>query len=63
MYTPISGLCLLGSCISAIASVGCVFELSSGNPELGTAVTGTILAIAVPLTAVLFAVAVRNSEA
>jgi hypothetical protein len=62
MYTPISGLCLLGSCISAIASIGCIFELTSGNPELGTLVTGAILAIAVPLTAILFVVAVRNAE-
>jgi hypothetical protein len=62
MYTPKSGLCLLGSSISAIASVGSVFELTSGHPELGTVVTGSILAIAVPLTAILFVVAVRSSE-
>lgn len=62
IYTPKSGLCLLGSCVSAIASIGSIFELTSGHPELGTVVTGTILAIAVPLTAILFVVAVKSSE-
>jgi hypothetical protein len=62
IYTPKTGACLLGACISAIASVGSVFELSSGNPELGTTTTTIILAITVPLTAFLFLTAVRSSE-
>ncbi|MEN9565736.1 MAG: hypothetical protein RLZZ69_932, partial [Cyanobacteriota bacterium] len=31
--TPKSGVCLLLCCITAIAAVGSVFELSSGTPE------------------------------
>lgn len=62
IYTPKSGFCLLGSCICAIASIGSVFELTSGNPELGTVVTGSILAIAAPLTAILFIIAVKSAE-
>jgi hypothetical protein len=62
-YTPLSGLCLLGACISAIAAVGSVFELSSGTPELGTTITSGILAIAIPLCAGLFYIAVQSSNA
>jgi hypothetical protein len=61
--TPKSGICLLLCCISAIAGVGSVFELSSGNPELGNLVTGLILATSIPLTAVLFWVAVQDTKA
>ncbi|MFM6452168.1 MAG: hypothetical protein ACKPH7_10205, partial [Planktothrix sp.] len=32
--TPKSMVLLLGSCIAAIAAVGSVFELSSGDPQL-----------------------------
>jgi hypothetical protein len=62
MYTPLTGICLLGASISAIAAVGSVFELSSGTPELGVAVTGCILAAAIPLTGILFFTAVKNSR-
>jgi hypothetical protein len=62
MYTPKSGICLLGASISAIAAVGSVFELTSGAPELGTMVTGAILAATVPLTAILFFVAVKSAS-
>jgi hypothetical protein len=62
MYTPLTGICLLGASISAIAAVGSVFELSSGAPELGAAVTGSILAASIPLTVVLFLTAVKNSK-
>jgi hypothetical protein len=63
MYTPVSGFCLLGSCISAIAAVGCVFELSSGDPQLGATVTTAILIFAVPLTAIFLYAAVRDANA
>jgi hypothetical protein len=63
MMTPKSGLFLLGSCITAIAAVGSIFELSSGNPELGSLVTGSILAASVPLTGIFFYVAVRIAKA
>jgi hypothetical protein len=62
MYTPKTGFCLLGSSISAIAAIGSVFELSSGNPELGMAVTGSILAATIPLTVVLFMTAVKSAS-
>ncbi|NJL09198.1 MAG: hypothetical protein HC908_00095 [Calothrix sp. SM1_7_51] len=61
--TPKSGLFLLGSCITAIAAVGCVFELSSGQPDLGTQTTAIILALSVPLTALFFIAAVRDARA
>jgi hypothetical protein len=62
-YTPLGSICLLGACITAIAAVGSVFELSSGTPEYGTAITGTILALSIPITVGLFYVAVRSTNA
>ena len=62
-YTPLGSICLLGACITAIAAVGSVFELASGQPDYGTTLTGTILAISVPLTVGLFYVAVRSTNA
>jgi hypothetical protein len=61
--TPKSGVFLLGCCLTAIASVGSIFELSSGNPELGTTTTGLILAACIPLTGVFFWLAVRDTKA
>lgn len=61
MYTPKTGFCLLGASISAIAAVGSVFEISSGTPDLGMAVTGSILAATIPLTVILFVTAVKSS--
>ncbi|MBC6436359.1 hypothetical protein FM036_46635 [Nostoc sp. HG1] len=61
--TPKSGILLAGSCITAIAAVGSVFELSSGEPELGSLVTGIILAFSIPLTIVCFLVAVQDTRA
>ncbi len=62
-YTPLGSICLLGACITAIAAVGSVFELASGQPDYGTTLTGTILAVSVPLTVGLFYVAVRSTNA
>ena len=53
---------LLGSCIAAIASVGSVFELSSGNPELGSLTTSVILALSIPLSVFLFFAAVKDAQ-
>jgi hypothetical protein len=61
--TPKSGILLAGSCITAIAAVGSVFELSSGEPELGGLVTGVILALSIPLTIVCFLAAVQDTKA
>jgi hypothetical protein len=61
--TPKSGLFLGGSCIAAIAAVGSIFELTSGEPDLGMSITGAILAISVPLTVLLFYAAIRDAKA
>lgn len=61
--TPKSGLLLMGSCITAIAAVGSIFELSSGTPGLGTTVTGIILTASIPLTGLFFWAAVRDTRA
>ncbi|NES81763.1 MAG: hypothetical protein F6K10_10350 [Moorea sp. SIO2B7] len=61
--TPKSGVLLMGSCIAAIAAVGSVFELSYGNPELGSLTTGLILAGSIPLTGILFWAAVVDTRA
>ncbi len=61
--TPKSGVLLLVSCITAIAGVGSVFELSSGNPELGQLITTVILIASIPLTALTFWAAVVDTKA
>ena len=61
--TPKSGVLLLLSCIAAIAGVGCVFEISSGEPDLGNTTTGLILAASLPLTALFFWAAVKDTRA
>jgi hypothetical protein len=62
-YTPLGSICLLLSCIAAIAAVGCVFELFSGAPDYGTSITTSILAASVPLCIGLFYAAVRSTNA
>ncbi|MBE9119373.1 hypothetical protein IQ269_00765 [Tychonema sp. LEGE 07199] len=61
--TPKSGLLLALSCITAIAAVGSIFELSSGDAQLGNVVTGIILALSVPLTGIFFYAAVQDARA
>lgn len=61
--TPKSGVFLMGSCVTAIAAVGSVFELSSGQPELGNLATGIILAASVPATVFFFIAAVKDTRA
>ncbi len=61
--TPKSGIFLGLCCITAIAGVGSVFELSSGEPELGSTITGMILAVSIPLTGLLFWAAVKDTRA
>ncbi|WRH67698.1 MAG: hypothetical protein RSE13_04910 [Planktothrix sp. GU0601_MAG3] len=60
--TPKSMVFLLGSCVAAIASVGSVFELSSGNPQLGGLTTSVILALSIPLGVFLFFAAVKDAQ-
>jgi len=55
---------LLGAaCLSAIAAVGCVFELSSGDPDYGVPITAVILTLTAPLTVVFFLWAVKLARA
>jgi hypothetical protein len=64
MYmTAKSSILLLISCIAAIASVGCIFELSSGMPQLGQTNTAIILAASVPVTIASFVLAVMDARA
>lgn len=61
--TPKSGVFLMGSCLSAIAAVGSIFELSSGTPDLGNTTTGIILATSIPLAGLCFWAAVQDARA
>ncbi len=61
--TPKSGVFLLGSCVTAIAAVGSVFELSYGDPTYGIATTTAILIASIPISAVLFWAAVKDTKA
>lgn len=55
---------LLGlSIIAAIAFVGCIFELSSGLPQLGAVPTWAILVASLPLTVVCFFASVKLAKA
>lgn len=58
-----SSVFLGGSCIAAIAAVGSVFELSSGEPQLGAVLTGVILALSVPVGVIFFIAAVKDARA
>jgi hypothetical protein len=60
--TPKSGLFLGACCITAIAAVGSVFELASGQPDLGNLNTAVILTVSIPATVLLFIAAVRNAN-
>lgn len=61
--TPKSGVFLAGSCVAAIAAVGSIFELSSGQPDLGTLPTSVVLATCIPLVGVFFYAAVKDARA
>ncbi|NJL62932.1 MAG: hypothetical protein HC903_15205 [Methylacidiphilales bacterium] len=64
MYlTPKSGFFLAICCITAIAGVGSVFEITSGQPDLGMQTTSIILGLSIPLTALSFFAAVRDAKA
>jgi ABC-type Na+ efflux pump permease subunit len=58
-----SGILLLFSCVAFIAVVGCVFELSSGEPSLGQWQTIAILALSVPFGLFTFIAAARVAKA
>ena len=44
-------------------AVGSIFELSSGQPDLGTQTTAIILALSIPLTGLFFIAAVKDARA
>ncbi|MEE3716880.1 hypothetical protein V2H45_09000 [Tumidithrix elongata RA019] len=55
---------LLGvSIITAIAFVGCIFELSSGEPQWGSLATWSILVASLPITVFCFLTAVKLAKA
>jgi hypothetical protein len=60
--TPKTAVFLLGSCVAGIAAVGSIFELSSGEPQLGTIVTWAILVASIPVGGLLFYAAVRSAN-
>lgn len=57
--TPKSGLFLGVSCVAFISVTGCIFELSSGQPDFGTLPTAVILALSLPLGLLSFITAIR----
>ncbi len=61
--TPKSGAYLGIACLTAIAAVGCMFELSSGDPDWGTAPTAVILALSIPAGIIAFRAAVKDARA
>lgn len=63
MMTPKSGAFLGIACLTAIAAVGSMFELSSGDPDWGTAPTAVILALSIPAGVLSFMAAVKDARA
>ncbi|MGF1494638.1 MAG: hypothetical protein ACFBSC_19755 [Microcoleaceae cyanobacterium] len=61
--TPKSMLLLGVSCIAGIAAVGSVFELSSGDPQLGSSLTTLILGLSIPMGIWCFRAAVQDANA
>ena len=61
--TPKSGAFLGVACLTAIAAVGSMFELSSGDPDWGTAPTAIILALSIPAGILSFIAAVKDARA
>ncbi len=57
-----SQLLLVSSAVSAIAFVGCIFELSSGAPKWGELPTWGILLVSFPVTVILFFNAVKMAR-
>ena len=63
MMTPKSGAYLGIACLTAIAAVGSMFELSSGDPDWGMAPTAAILALSIPAGVIAFMAAVKDARA
>jgi hypothetical protein len=63
MMTPKSGLFLAIACVCGVAAVGCVFEISSGQPDLGMNPTIGIFAASIPVGVLSFIAAVKDAKA
>lgn len=63
MMTPKSGLFLAIACICGVAAVGSVFEITSGQPDLGMNPTVAILIASIPVGVAAFVVAVKDAKA
>jgi len=61
--TPKSGALLGVACLTAIAAVGSMFELSSGDPDWGKAPTAVVLALSIPVGILSFIEAVKDARA
>lgn len=57
-----SAVLLLSSSVLAIASIGCVFELTSGHPQYGQTITSAVLAFSLPGFLFLFYSAIRKGQ-
>jgi hypothetical protein len=63
MMTPKSGLLLGLACICGVAVVGCIFEISSGEPDFGMNPTIAILVASIPVGVLSFIAAVKDTKA
>ena len=61
--TPKSGALLAVACLTGIAAVGSMFELSSGDPDWGTAPTAIVLALSIPVGIIAFMESVKDARA
>ncbi|MEM9089265.1 MAG: hypothetical protein AAGC93_11020 [Cyanobacteria bacterium P01_F01_bin.53] len=61
--TPKSGALLGIACLTAIAAVGSMFELSSGDPDLGMGPTALVLGLSIPMGIWSFMAAVKDARA
>ena len=61
--TPKSGALLGVACLTAIAAVGSMCDLASGDPVWCTAPTGVVLALSIPFCVLSFIAAVKDARA
>lgn len=61
--TPKSGAYLGIACLAAIAAVGSVFELASGDPNWGQGPTIATLGLCAPAVVIAFVAAVKDARA
>ena len=59
---PLAGLFLALACVLGIAATGSVFELAYGDPDLWVTMTGLILGLSLPGSAISLLVAIRLNQ-